>query len=221
MDGAAGRAFADRREAGARLAAAFRQRFRGDAVFLGLPRGGVMVADALARELARPIDVYIVRKLRAPMNPEFALGAVAEDGAAFVDGEIVGGLHIDEEFLQREEAGQRAEMARQVALYRGGRPITPLAGMQAVVVDDGIATGATVRAAVRGVRAHRPAEVLVAAPVASPAAVSVLRDEADDVCTVLTPRDFWAVGQYYSDFDQVTDEQVTAVVRNGPPSTAE
>jgi putative phosphoribosyl transferase len=207
--------FSDRHEAGRRLAEALRDRLKPKGVVLGLPRGGVVVASAMAQFLQLPSDVYVVRKLRAPLNQEFAIGAVAEDGPAYVDRAIVESLAIREAYLVKEEAAQRAEILRQVRLYRGGRLLTSITGRQAVVVDDGIATGATVRTAVLGLRRHDPSEVIVAAPVSSPVALRQLSHEADEVLTLLSPNDFWAVGQYYRHFDQVTDEEVAAAVAAG------
>lgn len=215
------RQFYDRRDAGTLVAEAFRDRLNPDALVLGLPRGGVVVASALAETLDLTLDVDVVRKLRAQSHPEFAIGAIAEDGQPYVDVTAVRKLSIGGVYLQDEEARQRSEIRRQVELYRQGRPVTSPTGRHVVVVDDGIATGATVHAAVLGLRHHEPASVVVAVPVASIAAVRLLSADTDQILALSTPGDFWAVGQYYQNFEQVADEEVAAAVsmsRRAPPN---
>lgn len=204
--------FDDRAYAGRRLADAVGDRFNSDVVVLGLPRGGVIVAGAFARAVGAQLDVYVVRKLRAPANPEFAVGGVAEDGPACLDRELVNSLNVSEAYLTREEVSQRAEIERQISAYRGTRPLVAVGGLTVAIVDDGIATGATVQAAILGIRSHHPARITVVTPVASPSALARLRGYADEVLTILAPADFWAVGEYYRRFEQVTDEEVARAI---------
>jgi predicted phosphoribosyltransferase len=205
--------FDDREDAGRRLAGALAVRLNDEVVVLGLPRGGAIVAGAFARALGNRLDVYVVRKLRAPSNPEFAIGAVAEDGSPYLDRALVDSMNVSEEYLAREEASQRTEIRRQMSVYRGTRPLVPVKGLAVAIVDDGIATGSTVQAAVLGVRTHDPARIIVVTPVASPAAIARLRTQADEVLTILAPADFWAVGEYYHRFDQVADDEVASMLQ--------
>lgn len=202
--------FNDRESAGQQLARALEGHTGPGALVLGLPRGGVVVAEVVARQLGLRLGVYVVRKLRAPGNPEFAVGALAEDGPPLLDESIVRSLGIADDYVNEEVNAQRREIERQVHLYRGGRPIEDIAGNEVVVVDDGIATGATVRAAVLGVRHQQPSRVVVAAPVCSTRAVELLSEDSDEVVVVEAPEDFWAVGQFYRHFDQVDDATVVS-----------
>jgi putative phosphoribosyl transferase len=204
--------FADRRHAGASLAAAFSGRIEADAVVLGLPRGGVIVAAALAQALDLDLDVYVARKLRAPINQELAIGAVAEDGPTWIDKVAARSLAIGLDYLEREEQFQRAEIARQVRAYRGERQLTELARRQVVIADDGLATGATMLAVVRGVRYHSPRAVVAASPVSSRSSLAKLAGQCDDVLSLISPENFWAVGQFYSDFTQVSDQDVVVAL---------
>jgi predicted phosphoribosyltransferase len=183
-----------------------------DAVLLGLPRGGVIVAAAAAAAVQVRLDVYVVRKIGSSISAEFAIGAVAEDGPPLLDQRTIDQLRIDRSFIEDAVRAQRQEIVRQVATFRSGRPLTSLQGRTAILVDDGIATGATVRAAVIGVRAHQPSKVVVAAPVASQASVKTLQLEEDEVLVLRSPSDFFAVGQFYADFQQVSDEEVRAAL---------
>jgi predicted phosphoribosyltransferase len=206
--------FADRRDAGRRLAAALQHLRERQPVVIAIPRGGVVVGREVATLLGVPIDVIVPRKLRAPFNPELAIGAVAEGGALYIEEETVRG--ISAYYLQQEISTQRAEIARRVAAYRGARPLIDVAGRTAIVVDDGIATGATMVAALRAVRAARPARLVAAVPVAPPEGLVRLAREADEVVCLTAPVHFQAVGQFYSDFRQVTDAEVVVLLASDP-----
>jgi predicted phosphoribosyltransferase len=202
--------FADRRDAGRRLAAALAH-YRGQLLLvLAVPRGGVLVAREVADFLHAPLSVIVPRKLRAPYNPELAIGAVAEGGAVFIDDDLAG--TAGPAYLAQEVAAQRAEIARRVEVYRGGKPLPDLTRTCAIVVDDGIATGATVVAALRAVRTLHPARLVVAVPVAPPDSLARLAKEADEVVCLQAPEEFHAVGQFYADFTQVDDQTVLAVL---------
>jgi predicted phosphoribosyltransferase len=180
-------------------------------VVLGIPRGGVEVAAVVADALRAPLDVVIPRKIGAPQNPELGLGAVAGD-VVVLDRRLVDSLDVSEEYLQREIEEQRREIERREASYRAGRPPLDLAGRVAIVVDDGVATGGTAAAALRWARARGAARVLLAVPVAPPDAVGRLREESDGVVALATPARFYAVGQWYADFGQVSDERVVELL---------
>ncbi len=208
------RVFRDREEAGRALAAALHGRVdRAHALVLAIPRGGVIVAAPVARALDAPLDVVIPHKLGAPHNPELAIGAVAP-GVRVLDDGLTRALNVPDGYIEDEVAAQEAEIERRTTLYRDDRPAPVFAGATAVVVDDGVATGATSMAALRWARAQGSARVVFAAPVGPVAALRLLADECDDVVILETPRSFRAVGEWYDRFDQVTDEQVLAVLRD-------
>lgn len=208
------RVFRDREEAGRALAAALHGRVdRAHALVLAIPRGGVIVATPVARALDAPLDVVIPHKLGAPRNPELAIGAVAP-GVRVLDEDLTHALRVPGEYIEDEVAAQVTEIERRTALYRGHRPALVFAGVTAVVVDDGVATGATSLAALRWARAQGSARVVFAAPVGPVPALRLLADECDDVVILETPRSFRAVGEWYDRFDQVTDEQVLAALRD-------
>ena len=200
--------FADRVEAGERLGEALRDRLGGaNAVVLAIPRGGVIVGEAAARALDAPLDVVVPRKIGAPGNPELAIGAVAP-GIRVLDPRMVGGLGVSDAYLDREIAAQEAEIERRQQTYRQGRPPQPVRGRVAIVVDDGVATGSTAVAALRWARAQGAERVVLAVPVAPPQSLDRLRAEADEVVALETPSPFFAVGEWYRDFDQTPDRQV-------------
>ena len=206
------RVFRDRREAGRYLGERLAAKYSGaDAVVLGLPRGGVPVADEVARRLGAPLDVVVVRKLGAPFNPEFAIGAIASGGVVYLspDGLEQGGLR--EADIEPIVARARAELVRREQLYRRGRAPLDVRGQTAILVDDGIATGSTMEAAVRAVRAASP-RVVVAAPTASRSAVAALERVADAVEVLSTPQPYVAVGVWYASFPQLTDEEILDVL---------
>jgi putative phosphoribosyl transferase len=199
--------FADRREAGVRLAEALAHLRDEDVVVLGIPRGGVEVAAVVAAALQAPLDVVIPRKVGAPGNPELGLGAVAED-VEVLDQHLIRVLNVTESYLRREIAAQREEIARRSSAYRRGRPPVDLAGKVAVIVDDGVATGGTAVAALRWARAKGAKRVVLAVPVAPAEAVRRLGPEADEIVVLASPEPFYAVGQWYRSFPQIPDERV-------------
>jgi putative phosphoribosyl transferase len=211
--------FRDREEAGRLLAEYLQTRLvagKGEAVVLGIPRGGVIVAATVATALGAPLDVIVPRKLGAPGNPELAAGALAlADGEeiALVDDRTVRALGISDEYLHEEIERQRREILRREAAYREGRPPEPVEGRLAVLVDDGVATGLTARAAARAVLRRSPREVVVAVPVAPPETVREFAAEGVRLEALETPSPFGAVGRFYLDFRQVEDEEVIAVLR--------
>ena len=202
--------FADRQDAGERLAQALRH-LEANGLVLAIPRGGVIVGDVVARELGVPLDVVVPRKVGAPGNPELAIGAVAP-GIRVLDTRMVRALGVSERYLEREIATQEAEIERRQQVYRGGRPSQPVSGRVAIVVDDGVATGSTAVAALRWARAQGAERVVLAVPVAPPQTIDRLRVEADEVVALETPQPFLAVGEWYRDFDQTTDEQVVSAL---------
>ncbi len=205
----AGRIFRDRREAGQVLGEALTAyNGRDDLLVLGLARGGVPVAWEVAAALRAPLDVFLVRKLGVPQWEELAMGAVASGGALVINENVVRSLGVSEEALRMTIDRETAELNRRERAYRGGRAPADPKGLVAIIVDDGIATGASMLAAVRAVRATQPARVVVAVPVGPASACSDLGDEADDVVCATTPPAFEAVGQVYADFHQVSDDEV-------------
>ena len=201
--------FRDRKHAGERLAGLL-ERYRAQAgtVVLGLARGGVPVAAAVARALRLPLDVFVVRKIGAPQQPELAIGAVASGGVLVLDRETVRAMHLSQAALDLRVAQEREELLRRERLYRGERPPLALAGLTVLLVDDGLATGYTMLAAVRAVRRMAPARVVIAVPVAPPATLDRLGPEVDEIVCVNRAQRLVAVGQFYEDFSQTSDEQV-------------
>lgn len=205
--------FTDRRAAGRLLAEALRPYAgRPDTVVVAMPRGGIVPAAEIARALGLPLDVIVSRKLGAPGNPEFAIGAVAEGGTPYVNDEAVLLSGASEEWLAAEVARQRAEIARRQRLFRGGRPPSFPPGGTAILVDDGVATGATAIAAIRALRELGVAHVVFAVPVAPPDTAARLRAMVDELVVLATPIPFRAVGLFYEDFTQVSDEEVIALL---------
>jgi predicted phosphoribosyltransferase len=204
--------FADRAQAGLALAERLEHLRDANPLILAIPRGGVLVGAAIARALGAELDVVVPRKVGAPNNPELALGAVAP-GVRVIDEYVVRRLGVGEDYLEREIAAQEAEIARRTAAYRGGRPPLDVAGRPVVIVDDGVATGSTVIAAARWARAQGAERTVIAVPVAPPQAVARLAQEADEVVFVATPEPFYAVGQWYDRFDQLTDDEVVAMLK--------
>ncbi|MFB6129247.1 MAG: phosphoribosyltransferase [Salinigranum sp.] len=202
--------FADRTEAGRLLADRLASRGVEADVVLAIPRGGLPVGRAVADGLGVPLDVVVATKLGAPGNPELAVGAVAGDGSVWLNEELVESLGVSEDYLERAREEEAAAAREKVAQYRGGKPVPDLAGERVVVVDDGLATGATAIACLRQVRAADAARVTLAVPVAPPDSVDRVRGECDEVVAVETPSAFGAVGRFYRDFDQVTDEEAIA-----------
>lgn len=206
------RRYADRREAGQVLAAALGCHHEGrDALVLGLPRGGVPVAFEVARSLGLPLDVLIVRKLGAPGHEEFAIGAIASGGIC-VRNPRLGPFDVPEPVFDAIRAREQAELERRERQYRDARASPRLAAREIILVDDGLATGSTMRAAVQAVRARDPARVIVAVPVGASSTCDTLRREADEVVCPLQPDGFRSVGEWYDDFDPTSDAEVRALL---------
>lgn len=203
--------FADRRDAGRLLAAELRGYAPDRPIVLGIPRGGVIVAAEVARALAGDLDIVVARKIGHPSDPEYAVGAVDATGRV-----VAGDSGGAREWLAEEGARQRVEAARREDLYRGGAAPAPVEGRTVIVVDDGIATGLTVRAAVEGLAGRGASKVVVAAPVAAPQAVRALEAVADDVVVLEAPLGFRAVGTHYRDFAQTSDAEVLAELGSFP-----
>lgn len=204
--------FSDRTEAGWRLAARLRHLHGEPAVVLGLPRGGVPVAFEVARELGAPLDVIVVRKLGVPFQPELGMGAVGEDGVRVLNPEVISSAGVSAADLRDVEHRERAEVARRARRYRGARPRQPLDGRVAVIVDDGIATGSTARAACQLARALGAKRIVLAVPVAPAGWERRIGDDADELVSVATPVPFYAIGQFYDNFSQTTDAEVAALL---------
>jgi len=203
--------FEDRAEAGRRLAARLGHLRGDDVVVLGLPRGGVPVGFEVARALGAPLDVIVVRKLGVPFQPELGMGAIGEDGVRIINAEVVRAAGVSDEALAAVEQRERAELDRRVQRFRPSGVRVPLAGRTAVVVDDGIATGSTARAAALVARAQGAARVILAVPLAPADAVAGLRQDFDVVC-LETPTRLWAIGQWYQDFTQTPDQEVVGLL---------
>jgi predicted phosphoribosyltransferase len=204
--------FRDRRHAGQCLATAL-EKFRvRDPVVVGLPRGGVPVAFEAARSLGAPLDVFVVRKLGVPFQPELAMGAIASGGVTVRNEELLRTLGDSEAVFAGAERAQRAELVQREQLYRGVRPPVAIAGREVIVVDDGLATGATMKAAVQALRKAGATRIVVAVPVGPPDTCRELEELADEVVCLQTPFRFMAVGQWYEDFSQTTDDEVRSLL---------
>jgi putative phosphoribosyl transferase len=201
--------FRDRADAGRRLAAELRRYMgRTDVIVLALPRGGVPVGYEVASALHVPLDVFVVRKLGLPWQEELAMGALASGGVRILDEDLIRAARVSEEEIQQVTAAEQVELARRERLYRGDRRFPDLAGKTVILVDDGLATGSTMRAAVAALRLEHPARVVVAVPLASPETCEAFLDVADDIVCAETPEPFHAVGLWYDDFSQTTDSEV-------------
>jgi putative phosphoribosyl transferase len=204
--------FLNRTDAGTRLGAHLIGFGLRDPVVLALPRGGVVVGFEVARALSAPLDIIVVRKLGVPFQPELAMGAIGEDGVLVIDDEVVEAAGLSTEELTRVEARERLELERRIGRLRADQHRLPLTGHTAVVVDDGVATGSTARAACQVARAHGAARVVLAVPVGARSSIEQLRLVADDVVCLESPDSFFAVGQWYQQFSQVSDAEVTALL---------
>lgn len=209
--------FEDRRDAGRQLAIALAGRFGGpDLRVLGLPRGGVPVAYEIALALNAPLDILVVRKLGLPQQKEYAIGAIAAGGITVLDHDVIRALHISQETLDSIIDAEKQELARREDTYRQGLPALDIEGRTVIVVDDGLATGATMLAAVAAVRRHKPASVIAAVPVADAEACKKVRSQTDDIVCLATPAHFQAVGNWYRVFDQTGDGEVRSLLARAP-----
>jgi putative phosphoribosyl transferase len=200
--------FVDRIDAGNRLASVQKDFSGKKGNVLAIPRGGVVVGSVIAKSLNLPLDVIIPRKIGAPDNPELAIGAVAEDGTAILDNNLISYLGVDREYVKEETEGQKKEIERRLKLYRQDTSYPILKGLDVIVVDDGIATGSTMKAALASVKNRGAASITVAVPVGPPSTIEELNKIADRVVCLYTPEYFQAIGQFYKDFSQTTDDEV-------------
>lgn len=201
--------FRDRADAGRRLAEELRgYAGRDDVVVLALPRGGVPVGRRIADALGAPLDVLLVRKLGAPFQPELALGAVATGGIRILNQELLGQVRVPDEEMEEVTARERAELERREQAYRGDREPLPVEGRTVILVDDGVATGSTLRAAIRSLRERAPARIVAAVPVAPAESSASLAEEVDELVCVLTPASFFGISQWYERFPQLSDDEV-------------
>lgn len=206
--------FIDRIDAGIRLAKKLEAYARRkDVLVLGIPRGGVPVAFQVANELRAPLDVFVVRKLGVPSHEELAFGAIATGGIRVLDPQIVEEVGISDREIERIAATEKQELNRRERVYRGGRAALNLESKTVILVDDGIATGASTLAAITALRELKPARIVLAAPVAPASTCKRLRREVDEVVCLDTPESFFAIGQFYEDFSQVSDEDVTSLLQ--------
>jgi putative phosphoribosyl transferase len=208
--------FFDRQDAGRRLGAALSHLADEHPVVLGLPRGGVVVAAEVAKVLGAPLDVIVVRKLGVPGHEELAMGALAEGGAMVLNEELVRRLGISRADLDAVRRREEAEMTRRLAAFRGDRPAVDLTERTVIVVDDGIATGSTARAALEDVRRRYAERVVLAVPVGAAESLAAIAAAGDEVVSLLRPAELWAVGQWYHDFSQTEDDEVVALLEQSP-----
>ena len=213
--------FIDRTDAGRELAT-FLEKYAGrdDVVVLGLPRGGVPVAYEVASALRAPLDVFMVRKLGVPGHEELAMGAIGSGGVRVLNRQVLEQLGLGEEDVERVAQRERRELERRERAYRGGRPPLDVAGKTAILIDDGLATGASMRAAVEALRAEGPAQIVVAVPTAARETCASFEPHVDEVVCAVTPQPFYAVGASYAEFSQTTDEEVTALLARAAQTRA-
>lgn len=204
--------FRDRKDAGVRLGKALAGRPLERPIVIGLPRGGVPVAAEVAAALGAPLDVWVVRKLGVPIQPELGMGAIAEGPSLVLDRDMVEAAEVTDEEVMAVVRREADEVRRRVQLFRGGRPAPEVRGRTVVLVDDGIATGGTARAAVRGLRKRGATRIVLAVPVGAPDTLATLRQEADDVVCLHAPEDLMAIGIWYERFEQVANEEVVAIL---------
>ena len=205
--------FVDRVDAGKRLASALKGFSGKHGVVLAIPRGGVVVGYVIAKALNLPLDVIIPRKIGAPNNPELAIGAVAEDGTAILDDNLIKYLGVSREYIKEETERQKQEIERRLKLYRQDMSYPDLKGLDVIVVDDGIATGSTMKAALASVKNRGAASITVAVPVGPPSTIEELNEMADRVVCLYTPQYFQAIGEFFTDFSQTSDEEVIKLLK--------
>ena len=209
--------FLNREDAALQLAAQLKGRALHDPLVLAIPRGGITLGAILARELGAELDVVLSRKLRAPYQPELAVGAISELGEVFMNHSADQVPGLTDAYLARERAYQTAEIQRRKQLFRNARPVAPVADRSVVVTDDGIATGSTMMAALKTVRAQGPREIIMAVPVASPDRLASFEPLCDEIVCLIAPEYFSAIGQFYDDFSPVEDDEVVALLREFAP----
>jgi predicted phosphoribosyltransferase len=219
MNGIVKLPFQDREEAGKMLALKLTEYSNKDTIVLAIPRGGVVIGYQVANELKAPLDIIVPRKIGAPYNSELAIGAVAEDGSLSLDESAVMYMNISKSYIEEESRRQITEIRRRLKLYRGETPYPMLQDHVIIIVDDGIATGLTVKAAIASIRKKKPKSVVVAVPVAPRSTVKELEKEADRVICLSTPEFFYAIGQFYVDFSQTTDGEVIRLLKKSREET--
>jgi putative phosphoribosyl transferase len=207
--------FANRVDAGKRLISELKNLKGKNAIVLAIPRGGVVVGYEIAKALNLPLDVIIPRKIGAPDNPELAIGAMTEDGTTILDKNLVSYLGVSQNYINEESERQKNEIERRLKTYRGNEPYPNLRGRDVIIVDDGIATGSTMKAALASVRNRGARTVTVAVPVGPPSTIEELEKQADKVVCPFTPEYFQAIGQFYVDFKQTTDIEVIQLLKQG------
>lgn len=205
--------FADRVEAGKRLASELGDFIGKTAIVLAIPRGGVVVGYEIAKALNLPLDVIIPHKIGAPDNPELAIGAMTEDGTIILDKELTTYLSVPQDYIKEESERQKSEIERRLKFYRQNAPYPNLRGLDVIIVDDGIATGSTMKAALASVKNRGAKTVTVAVPVGPPSTIKELMKQADRVVCIYTPEFFQAIGQFYEDFGQTTDQEVIQLLK--------
>lgn len=206
--------FSNREEAGKILGAKVKEKGYGkDSLVLGIPRGGVVVAKEVAKILKCELDIIIPRKLRSPFNPELAFGAISDDDSLVIDESLVSLLNISQEFIEQEKKTQLKEIKRRRKKYNMDKLLPDMKGKTVILVDDGIATGATMKAGVISVKKKKPEKIIVAIPVASPQSVEELKEITDEVICLYAPAYFAAVGQFYTEFSQTSDDEVIEILK--------
>ncbi|HME19081.1 MAG TPA: phosphoribosyltransferase [Nitrososphaerales archaeon] len=204
--------FRDRVDAGKKLGETLKKTMKKDVVVLAIPRGGVVVAKEVADALGAPLDVIVTRKISPPGEPEYALGAVTQEGEVIMDRQAAESLGADRDYIEAEIAKKREEVRDRTKKFRGNRPFPSLEGKVVVIVDDGIATGSSVGAAVLSLKKLKPKEIVVAVPVAPADAVETLTDDGNRVVCLETPGPFFSIGEFYGDFEQVDDDEVRRIL---------
>jgi len=206
--------FLDRLEAGKRLSNALKAHVDKNGIVLAIPRGGVVVGNVVARTLSLRLDVIIPRKIGAPGNSELAIGAMTEDGTIILDERLLKMLQVSRQYVKEESERQRLEIERRLKLYRGDKPYPSLKNREVIIVDDGIATGSTMKAALASVRKKGAKKIIIAVPIGPESTIKELEKQADKVVCLYTPEPFYAIGQFYDEFDQTTDEEVKSLLKN-------
>ncbi len=207
--------FKNRKDAGEKLIPKLIQyKNKPGIVILALPRGGVVTAAEIVRKLNLPLDLVVPRKIGAPGNPEFAIGAIAEDGVGIFDNEIIAAYNIGQEYIKNEVEKEKKEAERRLKVYRGKRLPLNLEDKTVILVDDGVATGATMRAAIKSVKQKAPKEIIVATPTIARDTLKIIQEEVDEVIYLKAPLFFGAVGAFYEDFAQTEDKEVIDIIRN-------